>query len=379
MGFMKKLTVELTNSRSYPIIIKEGALNESKTLLKEHLGAGRRYFVITNKTIAKIYPEFLKGFENVIEIEDGEKFKNFKTFEYIISRLLKAKIERGDCIIAFGGGVVGDLAGFAAASVLRGVDYVQVPTTLLSQVDSSVGGKTGFNHPCGKNLIGAFKQPKLVIIDPKTLDTLDIRQIKTGLGEVLKYAFIEKTALGANNSTSQKNFNFFSFLKNILNTVLQDKKTDSALYDALKEYWEEIIYISVSMKAAVVSKDECEKGLRAILNFGHTFGHAVEKITNYKKYTHGEAVAAGMVMAFQAALKRKLIDDKYFSDAVNLIKDYGLISDTMKNFNKEKMFDAMKSDKKVSHSKIKLVLPVKPFEVQLFDDTEELLVKDSLL
>ena len=186
MGFMKKLTVELTNSRSYPIIIKEGALNESKTLLKEHLGAGRRYFVITNKTIAKIYPEFLKGFENVIEIEDGEKFKNFKTFEYIISRLLKAKIERGDCIIAFGGGVVGDLAGFAAASVLRGVDYVQVPTTLLSQVDSSVGGKTGFNHPCGKNLIGAFKQPKLVIIDPKTLDTLDIRQIKTGLGEVLK-------------------------------------------------------------------------------------------------------------------------------------------------------------------------------------------------
>ena len=379
MGFMKKLTVELTNSRSYPIIIKEGALNESKTLLKEHLGAGRRYFVITNKTIAKIYPEFLKGFENVIEIEDGEKFKNFKTFEYIISRLLKAKIERGDCIIAFGGGVVGDLAGFAAASVLRGVDYVQVPTTLLSQVDSSVGGKTGFNHPCGKNLIGAFKQPKLVIIDPKTLDTLDIRQIKTGLGEVLKYAFIEKTALGANNSTSQKNFNFFSFLKNILNTVLQDKKTDSALYDALKEYWEEIIYISVSMKAAVVSKDECEKGLRAILNFGHTFGHAVEKITNYKKYTHGEAVAAGMVMAFQAALKRKLIDDKYFSDAVNLIKDYGLISDTMKNFNKEKMFDAMKSDKKVSHSKIKLVLPVKPFEVQLFVVTEELLIKDSLL
>ena len=379
MGFMKKLTVELTNSRSYPIIIKEGALNESKTLLKEHLGAGRRYFVITNKTIAKIYPEFLKGFENVIEIEDGEKFKNFKTFEYIISRLLKAKIERGDCIIAFGGGVVGDLAGFAAASVLRGVDYVQVPTTLLSQVDSSVGGKTGFNHPCGKNLIGAFKQPKLVIIDPKTLDTLEIKKIKTGLGEVLKYAFIEKTALGANNSTSQKNFNFFSFLKNILNTVLQDKKTDSALYDALKEYWEEIIYISVSMKAAVVSKDECEKGLRAILNFGHTFGHAVEKITNYKKYTHGEAVAAGMVMAFQAALKRKLIDDKYFSDAVNLIKDYGLISDTMKNFNKEKMFDAMKSDKKVSHSKIKLVLPVKPFEVQLFDDTEELLIKDSLL
>lgn len=365
---MKKLTVNLKD-RSYPIIIKEGALNEVKALLNEHFGAEHRYFVITNKTVAKIYADFLKGFENVIKINDGEKFKNFKTFEYIIGELLKAKIERGDCIIAFGGGVVGDMAGFAAASVLRGVDYVQIPTTLLSQVDSSVGGKTGFNHECGKNLIGAFKQPKLVIIDPKTLDTLDIRQIKTGLGEVLKYAFIEKTA-------TDENFELFSRLKTFKQEADVAKKN---LYESLKKHWEEIIYISVSMKAAVVSKDECEKGLRAILNFGHTFGHAVEKITNYKKYTHGEAVAAGMVMAFQAALKQKLIDDKYFEDAVALISSYGLISKTMKNFDKEKMFNAMKSDKKVSHAKIKLVLPTKPLEVQIFDDTEEPLIKDSLL
>ena len=368
---MKKLTVELKD-RSYPIIIKTGVLDEVKTLLGEYLEGSdgqksteRRYFVITNKTVAKIYKNFLKGFENVVKIDDGEKFKNFKTFEYIIGELLKAKIERGDCIIAFGGGVVGDMAGFAAASVLRGVDYVQIPTTLLSQVDSSVGGKTGFNHVCGKNLIGAFKQPKLVIIDPKTLDTLDTRQIKTGLGEVLKYAFIEK-------STGCSEFNFFDRLKAL-------GAGDTDLYKELKKHWEEIIYISVSMKAAVVSKDECEKGLRAILNFGHTFGHAVEKITNYKKYTHGEAVAAGMVMAFQAALKRKLIDEAYFNDAVRLISSYGLISGSMKNFNKEKMFNAMKSDKKVSHAKIKLVLPVKPLEVQLFDDTEEPLIKDSLL
>ncbi|MCX4274966.1 MAG: 3-dehydroquinate synthase [Candidatus Gastranaerophilales bacterium] len=373
---MKKLTVNLTEGRSYPIIIKEGALNEAKALLEEHLGkegGGHRYFVITNKTIAKIYSGFLKGFENIIRIDDGEKFKNFKTFEYITGELLKAKIERKDCIIAFGGGVVGDMAGFAAASVLRGVDYVQIPTTLLSQVDSSVGGKTGFNHVCGKNLIGAFKQPKLVIIDPKTLDTLDIRQIKTGLGEVLKYAFIEK-------STGCEEFNFFNRLKSLLNEVNGvNGRAKGNLYESLKKHWEEIIYTSVSMKASVVSKDECEKGLRAILNFGHTFGHAVEKITNYKKYTHGEAVAAGMVMAFQTALKRNLINEDYFHDAVQLISNYGLISESMKNFNKEKMFDAMKSDKKVSHSKIKLVLPVKPLEVQLFDDTEAPLIKDSLL
>ena len=362
---MKKLTVNL-KERSYPIIIKEGALDEAKALLDEHLGAGRRYFVITNKTVAKIYKNFLKGFENVVAIDDGEKFKNFKTFEFIIGELLRAKIERGDCIIAFGGGVVGDMAGFAAASVLRGVDYVQIPTTLLSQVDSSVGGKTGFNHPLGKNLIGAFKQPKLVIIDPKTLDTLDKRQIKTGLGEVLKYAFIEKTA-------TNEDFKLFNYLKSL------QEKTDGNLYESLKKHWEKIIYISVSMKAAVVSKDECEKGLRAILNFGHTFGHAVEKITNYKKYTHGQAVAAGMVMAFQAALKRKLIDEAYFNDATALISSYDLISDDMKNFDKEKMFDAMKSDKKVSHAKIKLVLPSRPLEVQLFDDTEAPLIKDSLL
>ncbi len=335
-------------------------------MLDEHLGTGRRHFVITNKTIAKIYKNFLDGFKNVVTIDDGEEFKNFKTFEFIIGELLKAKIERGDCIIAFGGGVVGDMAGFAAASVLRGVDYVQIPTTLLSQVDSSVGGKTGFNHPLGKNLIGAFKQPKLVIIDPKTLDTLDKRQIKTGLGEVLKYAFIEKTA-------TDKDFRMFDYLKSL------QKKATGNLYENLKSHWQEIIYMSVSMKAAVVSKDECEKGLRAILNFGHTFGHAVEKITDYKKYTHGEAVAAGMVMAFRAALKRKLIDDTYFREAVNLISSYELILDDMKNFDKEKMFEAMKSDKKVSHAKIKLVLPFKPLEVQLFDDTEELLIKDSLL
>ena len=350
---MKKLTVKL-NEKSYPIIIKSGILD-----------AGR-FFVITNKTIYKLYKSVLAGFDHIIQIDDGEKYKNFKTYEFIMNKLLEAKIERNDCIIAFGGGVVGDMAGFAASCVLRGIDYIQIPTTLLSQVDSSVGGKTGFNHKMGKNLIGAFKQPKLVLIDPKTLKTLDVRQIKTGLGEVLKYAFIEKSA-------TDENFEFFNFLNALKNN------NENNLYAELEKYFEEIIYICVSIKADVVSKDECEKGLRAILNFGHTFGHAVEKITGFKKYTHGEAVAAGMIMAFNAALARNLITSEYHKMAVDLIYSYNLISNDMKNFNKDKMFEAMKSDKKVSHSKIKLILPVKQFEVQPFDDTEELLIKDSLL
>jgi len=361
---MKKLTVNLAE-KSYNIIIKKGLLQE----IEGWLGSEKRYFVITNKTILKIYGSFLKRFENLVVIEDGEEYKNFETFEFILDKLLEAKIERTDCIIAFGGGVVGDLAGFAASCVLRGVDYVQIPTTLLAQVDSSVGGKTGFNHKMGKNLIGAFKQPKLVLIDPDTLDTLDMRQIKTGLGEVLKYAFIEKTA------QNSEFFNFYNYLKNIS----KDENFNNDFRNILREHIEDIIYTCVSIKSAVVSKDETEKGLRAILNFGHTFAHALEKITDYKKYTHGEAVAAGMIMAFNAAYKRNLIDGGSFRDAVSLIKDYGLVSDDMKNFDKDKMFDAMKSDKKVARSKIKLVLPVRPLEVQLFDDTEAPLIKDSLL
>lgn len=385
---MKKLTVEL-NENSYPIIIRDGALEDIRTVLDEHFGAAqpgadgkpgaqKRYFVIVNKTVFKLYKDTIAKLvdtpETLVIIEDGEKYKNFKTLEKIMDKLLKAKIERKDVIVAFGGGVTGDLAGFAAACVLRGVDYVQVPTTLLAQVDSSVGGKTGFNHQMGKNLIGAFKQPKLVLIDPKTLDTLDIRQIKTGLGEVLKYAFIEKTA-GA-----KEVFNFFEHLKNILgNTQTEVKIGEKELLERLKPHWEDIIYTSVSMKAAVVAKDEREQGLRAILNFGHTFAHSIEKMTHYKKYTHGEAVAAGMVMAFNTARLKNLVTEEYYTAAVSLIKDYGLILADMKNFNKEKMYAGMKSDKKVQNAKIRLVLPVSPFEVQIFDDTKEPLIKESLL
>lgn len=351
---MKKLTVE-AGVNSYPVYIEKGILNNIKDYLDD-----KRYFLITNETIYDIYKDFADNFSNKIIIPDGEEYKNIDTFKFITDKLLNARIERSDAIIAFGGGVVGDLAGFCASSVLRGISYIQIPTTLLSQVDSSVGGKTGFNHPMGKNLIGAFYQPSAVLIDPDTLSTLDEKQIKTGLGEVVKYAFIEK------NTQCSDYFDLFNLLK----------ANNSS---AIKEIWDKIIYICISMKASVVSKDEKEKGLRSILNFGHTFGHAVEKITGYKKYTHGEAVAMGMIMAFNLALKRNFINENQYDEAKNLIYKYNLIADSAKGFNKEDILEAMKSDKKVSHSKIKLVLPVEIGSVSLFDDSSETLIKDSVL
>ena len=240
---MKKLTVN-TKTKTYDIIIKEGLIAE----ILDYLQQDKKKFLITNKTIEKLYPDLVNNFENKIVIKDGEEYKNFETFEFIINELLKRKIERKDLILALGGGVVGDLAGFAAASVLRGVNFVQIPTTLLAQVDSSVGGKTGFNTKYGKNLIGAFYQPESVLIDTNFLKTLPVREIKTGLGEVVKYSFIEK------NCSNDENIHLSNFLNETNPNNLDFK---------------EIIYRSVALKASVVTKDEKEAGLRAVLNFGH--------------------------------------------------------------------------------------------------------------
>jgi 3-dehydroquinate synthase len=264
---MKKLSVKFSDkNKNYYILIEKGILKSAKSYINA-LKKYNDYFIITNKTVWKLYKKYFEWVKNVVVIEDGEKYKNFDTYKYILDELLNAKIERDDVIIALGGGVVGDIAGFAASSVLRGVDFVQIPTTLLAQVDSSVGGKVAINHKTGKNLIGAFYQPKLVLIDPETLKTLDERQIKTGLGEIAKYAFIEKNC-------GIKNPKFLNFLMKC------DIKNDDDL--------EKIIYHSCKLKAYVVTKDEKEKSLRAVLNFAHTFAHGIEKVTDYKVFTHGE-------------------------------------------------------------------------------------------
>lgn len=342
---MKKLTVN-AKTKNYDITIKEGLIAE----ILDYLQQDKKKFLITNNTLEKLYPDLVSSFENKIVIKDGEEYKNFETFEFIINELLKRKIERKDLILALGGGVVGDLAGFAASSVLRGVNFVQIPTTLLSQVDSSVGGKTGFNTKYGKNLIGAFYQPESVLIDTNFLKTLPVREIKTGLGEVVKYSFIEK-----NCSDDEK--------------IHLSKYLDEA--DPNNLDFKEIIYRSVALKASVVSKDEKEAGLRAVLNFGHTFAHSIETITNYKNFTHGEAVAMGMKLAFELSYNLNFINKEYLDYAFNLIDKFNLAPVYKIECDKDEYINIMKSDKKVSNSKIRLVLPASKGEVKIFDNIKE--------
>lgn len=342
---MKKITVN-AKTKNYDITIKEGLIAE----ILDYLQQDKKKFLITNNTLEKLYPDLVSSFENKIVIKDGEEYKNFETFEFIINELLKRKIERKDLILALGGGVVGDLAGFAASSVLRGVNFVQIPTTLLSQVDSSVGGKTGFNTKYGKNLIGAFYQPESVLIDTNFLKTLPVREIKTGLGEVVKYSFIEK-----NCSDDEK--------------IHLSKYLDEA--DPNNLDFKEIIYRSVALKASVVSKDEKEAGLRAVLNFGHTFAHSIETITNYKKFTHGEAVAMGMKLAFELSYNLNFINKEYLDYAFNLIDKFNLAPVYKIECDKDEYINIMKSDKKVSNSKIRLILPTSKGEVKIFDNIKE--------
>ena len=339
--------------RSYPIVIQRGLLNN----LDKYLTG--RIFVITNTTVFKLYGEKLKKYATeFVVIKDGEKYKNLKTFEHIVNKLLSYKIERKDTIIALGGGVVGDIAGFVASSVLRGVNFIQIPTTLLAQVDSSVGGKVAVNTKYGKNLLGAFYQPKLVLIDPETLKTLPEKEIKSGLGEVVKYAFIEKNAVDNFDSNS-------TFLDYLLNNDFEKNL----------EY---IIGKSVEIKAGVVSKDEKESYLRQILNLGHTFAHPIEKISNYK-ITHGEAVAIGLKYAFELSLKLGLISLEDSQRATALIKKFNLGQKLDKKYTADKMFDLMKSDKKVENSKINFVLPISSYEVIVKSDIDELSIKEILL
>jgi 3-dehydroquinate synthase len=276
---VEKIKVAL-GERSYDITLGTGILGTVGTLCRE-LGLSGTAAVVSNTTLVPIYYDQIRasleaaGFRVVlVPLPDGEGFKNSATLNLIYDALVDASLDRGSFIVALGGGVIGDMAGFAAASYLRGIPFIQVPTTLLSQVDSSVGGKTGINHPRGKNLIGAFYQPKGVLIDVATLDTLPEREYLSGLGEIIKYGAVLEG-------------DFFTFLEQNASLLLaRDKDT---LIQAVGR--------SCAIKARVVEADEREGGVRAVLNYGHTLGHAVETLTGYTSYLHGEAVAIGMVQA----------------------------------------------------------------------------------
>ena len=351
---MIELNVRL-NGEEKPIFIESGDIGCLKEKILRFVNR-EKYLVVISKRVNRLYGKVL-GFEKskVYELKDGEKEKNFKNYERILNHALKMGLTRKSTIIAIGGGVVGDLAGFVASTYMRGINLIQVPTTLLACVDSSVGGKTAIDTAYGKNLVGTFYQPNAVFINTNFLATLDDKQFKTGLGEVVKYAFIEKNCgceYNLTNFLSENNEKILSRDVNILN---------------------ELIKICVSLKISVVEKDEREGDLRRILNFGHTYAHAIEKLTNYRKYTHGEAVVAGIEYAFKLALKKGLIDKNYVYYAQDILKKYNFRR--VSSFNGDKIHQIMKLDKKSSYDKIVIVLPTDYSKVAFFDFTTEELQK----
>jgi 3-dehydroquinate synthase len=331
---MKILNVEL-GDRSYPIYIGSSLLEDAK-IITSHIKT-KTICIVSNTTVSKLYLENIKNLLDdyqVVEaiIDDGEEFKNYDSLNHIYTKLLESQCNRDTTILALGGGVVGDIAGYAAASFLRGIPFIQIPTTLLAQVDSSVGGKTGINHLLGKNMIGAFYQPQAVVIDLNVLKTLDNRQISAGLAEVIKYGLIWDK-------------DFFRYLeKNIEDLKRLDFK-----------HLEHVIYRSCEIKAKVVSEDEKESGIRAILNLGHTFGHAIENCLGYGEWLHGEAVGCGMVLAAKMSLAQGWLNESEFNQVKNLISRADLPIEKP-NIDYESFIGAMKLDKKNKDKEIYLVL-----------------------
>jgi shikimate kinase/3-dehydroquinate synthase len=330
------LTVDL-DSRSYPILIGENILTNSDVLSKRI--TANRLFIITNNVIAPIYLQDLETkFKSIgkevssIVLEDGEEFKNWQSLMQIFDALLSTKCDRKICLVALGGGVIGDLTGFAASAFMRGVDFVQIPTTLLAQVDSSVGGKTGINHPLGKNMIGAFHQPQVVLADISTLSTLPDRELSAGLAEIIKYgAVIDK--------------DFLTWIEANIHQ-LRTKNSDALIYAVKK---------SCEIKANVVKQDEREGGLRAILNFGHTFGHAIESGLGYGVWLHGEAVGCGMVMAADLSYRLGYIDFVSKVRIQKLVEAAGLPI-IAPDLGEQKWLDLMSIDKKNENGQIKFIL-----------------------
>lgn len=333
---MQTLKVEL-GSRTYPIHIGKNLLTQPSLILP-HL-KNKQVAIISNTTVAPLYLETLaKSLQNAgiailpIILPDGESYKNSETLNSIYDNLLQNRCERNTTLIALGGGVIGDMTGYAAATYLRGVPFIQIPTTLLSQVDSSVGGKTGINHPLGKNMIGAFYQPKLVLADTGTLTTLSPRELSAGIAEIIKYGLIRDAG-------------FFNWLEDNIKRLLT--LDDEALSHA--------IFQSCKNKADVVIADEHEQGDRALLNLGHTFGHAIENAMGYGIWLHGEAVAAGIILAADLSHRMEWLNTSDKQRVINILKAANLPT-AAPNLGVDRYMDLMGLDKKVQNGKIRLVL-----------------------
>ncbi len=356
---MEKVKVELKEN-SYEILIGENLLEDVAkfTTLPQFT---KKVLIVTDENIFNIYGEKLRkifsNYDTNFEMEiipAGETSKSLAEAERIYTCAIESNLDRKSIIVAVGGGVVGDLTGFVAATYMRGVNFVQVPTTLLSQVDSSVGGKTAVNHKLGKNLIGAFYQPKAVFIDVSTLKTLPEREIKAGLGEVVKYGIISDA-------------DFFSYLEKNIEGIL------SRNVEVLKK----IIKRACEIKAEVVSRDEKESGLRRILNFGHTIAHAIEEQTGYTKYAHGEAVAIGMIGAAYISQFLNYVDSEKVLRLKNLIESFGMYTHC-EGCSVEGVYKLLFHDKKTVAGKINWVLMKDFGSVEITDEVPEKVIKMAL-
>ncbi|PSB11499.1 3-dehydroquinate synthase [filamentous cyanobacterium CCP2] len=356
------ITVELPH-QSYEISIASGGL--------EHLGAwmqalrlGQKVLVVSNPIVFRRYGEQVMaslrqaGFQAAHHLlPAGERYKTLNSIQKVYDTALTRHLERSSTIVALGGGVVGDMAGFAAATWLRGIHFVQVPTSLLAMVDAAIGGKTGVNHPQGKNLIGAFHQPRLVLIDPQVLQTLPAREFRAGMAEVIKYGVIWDAELFAQLEAA--------------------KRLDQQRYVS-EELMQTILTRSCQAKAHVVSQDEKEAGLRAILNYGHTIGHAVESLTGYKVVNHGEAVAIGMVAAGQIAVELGMWEADATQRQQALIEKTGLPIKLPPGIDIEAIVAALQTDKKVEAGKVRFVLPTEIGAVKVTDQVPSEVIREVL-
>ncbi len=360
---MQTITVGLTSApgeRSYPIHIGSGILSKPELILN-HLPR-KRVAIVTNTTVAPLYMERLRGAlegHGVVTVPiilpDGEEHKNWQTLNLIFDALLTHRCERSTPIIALGGGVIGDLAGFAAATYLRGVPFIQFPTTLLAQVDSSVGGKTGINHPLGKNMIGAFYQPRVVMADNTALDTLPQRELQAGIAEIIKYGLI-------------RDFNFLEWIEQNMTQLLT--RDSEILIEAIQR--------SCLNKAEVVAADEHEIGIRALLNLGHTFGHAIENAMGYGVWLHGEAVAAGTMLAVELSQRMDMIGTVDVERIRNIYRQAGLPV-IAPNLGPEKYLRLMGLDKKMEGGKMRFILLKRIGEAVVHSDVPTEVLTETLL
>lgn len=351
---MENLEVNIKGKdKSYPIYIN----NEDIENLKKHILNeidNKNYIVVFSQKVYKLYSKILDfPKDKTYILKDGEDEKNIQNYSKILDFAMSKKLTREDAIIAIGGGVTGDLAGYAASTYMRGINFIQVPTTLLACTDSSVGGKVGINSKFGKNLIGSFYQPKAVFINVNFLKTLDERQFKSGLGEIVKYGFIEDSC------RKDEKYQLINFLSEHYEKIL--------LKDILTLI--DLINICIRLKISVVQHDEKENGLRKILNFGHTYGHAVENITRYKKFTHGECVVEGIYFALCLALRLNIIDKEYKFLCEDMLKKFNFKQ--LPKFDKNKIINIMTTDKKATDEYIKFILPTKYATVEEFNFTPD--------